>query len=109
MMQEEDADVLLCTDANADILDPDFQAMISETGLIDLMAKQLGPELPETYIRGKKTVDHAYGSPRLGKSLERAGFLAFNDGIVTDHRGFFLDFNRKTLFGGNDQNLESVT
>eukprot|EP00978_Attheya_sp_CCMP212_P028863 scaffold100819_cov35-Attheya_sp.AAC.1 len=72
------------------------------------MAQRLGPDLPETYIRGQKTVDHAYGSPRLGKSLGRAGSLAFNDGIVTNHRGFFLDFNRKTfLFGGNDQNLET--
>ena len=31
-MQKDDADVLLLTDANADILDPDFQLMIKETG-----------------------------------------------------------------------------
>jgi hypothetical protein len=103
-MQADKADVLLCTDANADILDPDFQTMILTTGLVDLMAQRLGPDLPETYIRGQKTVDHAYGSKRLAKTVEGAGYLAYNDGILADHRGFFLDLNRQKLLG-QDQNV----
>ena len=105
-MQDKDTDVLLCADANADILDPDFQEMIRKTGLIDLMAHKLGPDLPETYIRGTKTVDIAYGSPRLAKTVARVGYLAYNDGILSDHRGFFIDFYRNTLFGP-DQNVET--
>jgi hypothetical protein len=63
-MQDKDNDVLLlCTDANVGILDPDFQEMIGKPGLMDLMAHKLGPDLPETYIREIKMVDIAYGSP----------------------------------------------
>jgi hypothetical protein len=105
-MQKDDAEVLLLTDANADILDPDFHSMIKETGLVDLMEHKLGTNLPETYIRGTKRVDHAYGSKRLTGTVERAGYLAYNDGIITDHRGFFLDFNGKALFGP-DQTIDN--
>jgi hypothetical protein len=49
--------------------------MIRKTGLIDLMALKLGPDLPETYIRGTKTVAIAYGSPRLAKTVARVGYL----------------------------------
>jgi hypothetical protein len=48
-MQKDDANVLLLTNANADILDSDFQLMIKETGLVDLMEHKLGTNLPETY------------------------------------------------------------
>eukprot|EP00978_Attheya_sp_CCMP212_P007209 scaffold16728_cov60-Attheya_sp.AAC.2 len=81
-------------DANADVMDKDFQKLLADTGLIDLMANQLGNQLPETYNRGSTTLDHCFGSPRLAKAVERAGYLAYNDGIPTDHRGMVLDFNR---------------
>jgi hypothetical protein len=80
--------------------------MIKETGLVDLMEHQLGTNLPETYIRGTKRVDHAYGSKRLTGTIERAGYLAYNDGITTDRHGYFLDFNRNALFGP-DQTLDT--
>jgi hypothetical protein len=104
--QSTEADVLLCMDANADVMDKDFQKLLADTGLVDLMAHQLGNQLPETYNRGSTTLDHCFGSPRIAKSVERAGYLAYNDGIQTDHRGMFLDFNRKTLFGAQQSIVE---
>jgi hypothetical protein len=77
-MQANEANILLYTVANADILDPDFQCMIKETGLVDLMAHKLGHDLPETYIYGTKRVDHAFRSPRLANTVERVGYLAYN-------------------------------
>jgi hypothetical protein len=97
--QSTKATVLLSMDANADLMDKDFQKFITMTGLIDLMAYKLGTGLPETYNRGTKTIDHNLGSPILAHALEHAGYLAYNDGIVTDHRGMILDFNRAKLFG----------
>eukprot|EP00978_Attheya_sp_CCMP212_P013527 scaffold33979_cov96-Attheya_sp.AAC.4 len=97
--QSTEADILLCMDANADIMDnKDFQKLLADTGLVELMAHQLCNQLPETYNRGSTTLDQCFGSPRLAKAVERAGYLAYNDGIPTDHRGMFLDFNRKLLF-----------
>eukprot|EP00978_Attheya_sp_CCMP212_P042668 scaffold263990_cov30-Attheya_sp.AAC.1 len=97
--QSTEADILLCMDANADVMDKDFQKLLTDTGLVDLMANKLGNQLPETYNRGSTTLDHCFGSPRLAKAVKKAGYLAYNDGIPTDHRGMFLDFNRKLLYG----------
>eukprot|EP00978_Attheya_sp_CCMP212_P030208 scaffold110306_cov31-Attheya_sp.AAC.1 len=64
------------------------------------MATHLGAELPETYVRGKKTIDYIFGSARLENAIECAGYFAFkNDGIMSDHRGLCIDFNRAILFG----------
>eukprot|EP00978_Attheya_sp_CCMP212_P046829 scaffold414033_cov35-Attheya_sp.AAC.1 len=49
--QSTEADILLCIDANADVMDKDFQKLLADTGLVDLMAHQLGNRLPETYNR----------------------------------------------------------
>jgi hypothetical protein len=73
-MKTDEANILLFTDANTDILDPDFQCLIKETGLVDLMVYKLGQDLPETYIQGTKRVDHTFGSPRLAKTVKHAGY-----------------------------------
>eukprot|EP00978_Attheya_sp_CCMP212_P047186 scaffold421252_cov49-Attheya_sp.AAC.2 len=99
--QKDNAEIVLCLDANAYLLDIEFQDLIiiRKTELIDLMATRIGAELPETYVRGKKTIDHIFGSARLENAIECAGYFAFNDGIMSDHRGLFIDFNRAILFG----------
>eukprot|EP00978_Attheya_sp_CCMP212_P016817 scaffold44420_cov34-Attheya_sp.AAC.3 len=79
--------------------------MLSTTGLVDLVAHQLGSCLPETNVRGKRTIHHIFGTPHIATAVRGAGFLAYNDGIVSDHRGMFLDLCRKTLFGAR-QNIE---
>jgi hypothetical protein len=38
-------------------------------------------------------------------AVRGAGFLVYNDGILSDHWGIFLDLCRKTLFGAR-QNIE---
>eukprot|EP00978_Attheya_sp_CCMP212_P024070 scaffold75064_cov55-Attheya_sp.AAC.2 len=96
--QKDKAEIILCLDANADLLDTEFQDLIRKTELIDLMATRLGADLPETYVRGKKTIDLIFGSPRLEDAIECVGYFAFNDGILSDHRGLFIDFNRSILF-----------
>eukprot|EP00978_Attheya_sp_CCMP212_P047772 scaffold428280_cov122-Attheya_sp.AAC.1 len=97
--QKDNAEIVLCLDANADLRDTEFQDLIRKTELIDLMTTRLGAELPETYVRGKKTIDHIFGSARLENAIECAGYFAFNNGIMSDHRGLFIDFNRAILFG----------
>jgi hypothetical protein len=104
--QKDNAEIVLCLDANADLLDKEFQDLIRKTELIDLMATRLGADLPETYVRGKKTIDHIFGSPRVEGAIECAGYFAFNDGIMSDHRGIFIDFNRAILFGKDQVTAE---
>lgn len=101
----EGAKVVLCMDANADLQEPHLRKILTDTGMVDLVANKLGSELPETYVNGKRTVDHIFGTPDVIPAVEKVEYLAYNDGIVSDHRGMIIDFNRKILFG-QAQNLE---
>ncbi len=58
--QSTEADVLLCMDANADLQEPHLRKILTDTGMVDLVANKLGSELPETYVNGKRTDDHLH-------------------------------------------------
>eukprot|EP00978_Attheya_sp_CCMP212_P045775 scaffold360121_cov35-Attheya_sp.AAC.1 len=90
---------MLCMDANAYLLDPMLQKLLTDNDLVDLVGTKLGSDLPETYARGTKTIDHIFGMAILATAVKRVGYLAYNDGILSDHRGIFIDLCRKILFG----------
>ena len=90
---------MLCMDANADLLDTMLQKLLTNNDLVDLVGTQLGTDLPETYARGTKTIDHIFGTELLATAVKRVGYLAYNDGILSDHRGIFINLCRKILFG----------
>jgi hypothetical protein len=41
------------------------------------------------------------GAQHVHSSIRCSGALEYNDGIVSDHRGLYVDLDPKTLFGGN--------
>lgn len=45
-------------------------------------------------------------SPGLDKFIGGARYPAYNDGIVTNHRGIFLDLNCNSLFGARQELAE---
>eukprot|EP00978_Attheya_sp_CCMP212_P031848 scaffold121956_cov25-Attheya_sp.AAC.1 len=90
---------MLCMDANADLLNPMLQKLLTDNDLFDLVGTKLGSDLPETYARGTKTIDHIFGTAILATAVKRVGYLAYNDRILSDHRGIFIDLCRKILFG----------
>ena len=97
--KKQGAEIMLCMDANADLLDTMLQKLLTNNDLVDLVGTQLGTDLPETYARGTKTIDHIFGTELLATAVKRVGYLAYNDGILSDHRGIFIDLCRKILFG----------
>ena len=42
------------------------------------------------------------GTSMVKETIRRAGYLAYNDGIHSKHRGLFLDFDFQALLGQND-------
>jgi hypothetical protein len=40
------------------------------------------------------------GTARVHSSIRRSGALEYNDGIVSDHRGLYVDLDPMILFGG---------
>eukprot|EP00978_Attheya_sp_CCMP212_P000032 scaffold97_cov54-Attheya_sp.AAC.2 len=62
---------MLCMDANADLLDPMLQKLLTDNDLVDLVGTKLGSDLPETYARGTKTIDHIFGTAILATAVKR--------------------------------------
>ena len=53
-----------------------------------------------TYARGSKRIDFILTSKTLVQKTTASGFLAFYDGIESNHRGSFVDFDADRLFKG---------
>jgi hypothetical protein len=41
------------------------------------------------------------GTQHVHSSIRHSGALEYNDGIVSDHQGLYVDLDPKILFGGN--------
>eukprot|EP00957_Ditylum_brightwellii_P097887 7455186-Ditylum_brightwellii.AAC.1 len=46
--------------------DEDIANLLAETGLYDLLATKHGSYTPPTYVRGRKTIDFAFGTQWMG-------------------------------------------
>jgi len=78
--------------------------------LLDLPDVAADEQLRDTYRRGSnRRIDYMFGSQRAKDSIRRCGALAYNDGIISDHRGLFLDLDPTVLFGGNVHDPVSPT
>jgi hypothetical protein len=75
-----------------------------ECNLVDLHnIPGMEPEqqLQDTYQRGnKRQIDFMFGTPWIQTCVQRRGALEYNDGIVSDHHGMYVDLDAASLFGG---------
>ena len=94
-------DIILMMDANTSILDHNLQKIIRSGQLYDLLAARNGINSPNTYIRGKQTIDFIFGTENVYNSVRHAGMLPFNHGIISDHRALWIDLHIPALFRGN--------
>ena len=71
--------------------------LMRECGLVDLLdVPGAGPEGQQqgTCRRGaSRRVDFMLGTARVYSSIRRSGALEHNDGIVSDHRGLYVDLD----------------
>jgi hypothetical protein len=102
-----DHDIMLNLDANK-ILGKETQGiskLMRECGLVDLLdIPGMGREgqLQDTYRRGTSChIDFMLGTVRVHLSIRCSGALEYNDGIVSDHWGLYIDLDPMILFGGN--------
>ena len=63
-------------------------------GLV-IVTSSPGDVTPPTYSRGKKTLDHIWVSSSLRPLLSGYGYLPFNEGFISDHRGAFIHLRLK--------------
>jgi hypothetical protein len=69
--------------------------------LFDIPELKFDQQLKDTYRRGKnRWIDFMLGMHKVKSCVKRRVALENNDGIVSDHRGLYIDLDPATLFGG---------
>jgi hypothetical protein len=87
-----------------------IDALINKYTLLDLLPYHHGIDGEvETYARGSKRLDYAFGTQILAESIIRIGYTPYNFVITSDHRGLFMDFNADAFLGGDPSQLMSHT
>jgi len=61
----------------------------------------------ETYSRGSKRLDYAFGKQELAESIVRIGLTPYNFVISSHHRGLFIDFDMDAFLRGDPSHLMS--
>ncbi len=99
-------EIILNLDAN-EALGEESQGIAKlmwECNLIDLHdIPKMEPEqqLQDTYQRGKKQwIDFILGTPWNQMCVQWWGTLEYNDSIMSDHRGQYVNLDTELLFGG---------
>ena len=103
--QAEGFEILLSLDANetngqekADGID----SLIESCTLHDLHCLTAATP-PETYKYGKhRRIDYMLGSEGVKDVVRRAGYLAYDSGVFSKHRGLFVDIDFQALLGAVD-------
>ena len=44
-----------------------------------------------TYLKGSSRIDYILGTPNILLYIRQCGYLSFNSGIISNHRGMFID------------------
>jgi len=58
-----------------------------------------------SFLSGQTIIDYVFVSPELLPAIRRQGYNRFDQLIITDPRGMFIDFDTEMLFGNGDLKL----
>jgi hypothetical protein len=103
-------EILLMGDFNETLGDSlqGLDSIINKYNLLDLLPYHHGMDGEvETYSRGTKRLDYAFGTQELAESIVRIGITPYNFVVASDHRGLFIDFDVDAFLGGDPSHLMS--
>ena len=89
--------LVLALDLNDDIRSSSAAASLVALGLQEVLLHRHGAKAPPTYNRGSTPIDAIFVSPTLLGC--HAGYMAFGEGIPSDHRCLWLDIPFSIAFG----------
>jgi endonuclease/exonuclease/phosphatase (EEP) superfamily protein YafD len=101
--------LLLFGDFN-EVFGPDsagLAKMARKFDLINVMHQTHPVPDPATYARGKTRIDYILASEPVFQAVNACGYEPFNKHFLSDHRGYFVDFDSHKLFGNELQRLAS--
>jgi hypothetical protein len=76
--------------------------------LVDVMHHKHALQDPATYARGRTRIDYVLASLPVYNAITSCGYEPFNEHFLSDHRGYFVDFNYHQLFGNELQHLAAM-
>jgi len=79
-----------------------FKQWFQELGLVDALAHLHGQPTWPTHNRGSHPINTIYISPELLQGTT-GGYLGFDDGLLSDHRGMWIDLQMEVIFGSCNQ------
>jgi hypothetical protein len=79
-----------------------------EFQLVDVMHRTHALPDPATYARGRTRIDYVLASIEVFHAVNECGYEPFNENFLSDHRGYFVDFDLHKLFGNELQRLASL-
>jgi hypothetical protein len=105
--QSSNHGIILSLDANEVIGEESIgiAKLIRDCGLHDIMDlpdQNPNNQLKDTYRRGHNhCIDYVLATACLRDCVQQFGALEYNDGIISDHHGLYVDFDPNVLFRGN--------
>ena len=99
--ERKNYEIILMLDANEALDGPDFGRFLDQTALYDILGHHHSVHSPPTYIRGSLTIDFLLGTKNVLTATKACGMTAFNDTILTDHRGLWADIDIPELLKGS--------
>jgi len=60
---------------------------------------------PNSYIRGSKKIDYVLCSRSILPAVRKSMMLPFNQGSLSDHRDYIVEFHAPDLFGGTTDKI----
>jgi len=88
--QAEGDSIILAADMNNDIQDPEISTLLLSVGLIEVSMNLHLTNPPATHNCGSAPIDGIFIPLTLLEHC-KAGYLAFGNGIPSDHRALWLD------------------
>jgi hypothetical protein len=97
-LREMHDEIILLWDANGDLkTNKEITQLLNESPLHNLMSSS--HDTFSTYLRGKKIIDHIWGTDIILQNIRRNGFSAFHENAwYTDHRALYIDIDTNSLF-----------
>ena len=106
--QQEGNKIILMLDANEQMgaENEGIQHLTTSCNLTNIHAQRC-PDIDKlaTYARRTKRIDFVLTLQKLVELVTGAGFLPFYEGIESDHRGAFANFDEQQLFNGKTPTL----
>ena len=97
---KKDSEVIIMIDANDDMDNTEWANFVTRAELYDVMGMKHGHNSPSTYIKGTKTIDYILATSKVAESVTACGMFPYQTGIVTDHRGLWIDMDIPQLLKG---------